>query len=69
MGTKFAPVYAILTIGYLEEKLYEEVKARFGDDFGNYFVKKWKRCEDDCFVPWTKSSKDLKTLHAILKFK
>ena len=66
MGTKFAPVYETLTIGYLEEKLYELVKARFGDDFWNYFVNNRKRFFDDCFIPWTKSIKDLETLHAIL---
>ena len=32
MGTKFAPVYATLTIVYLELKLYEKVT------FGDYFT-------------------------------
>ena len=27
MGTKFAPVYATLTVGYLEEKLYKEIET------------------------------------------
>ena len=66
MGTKFAPVYATLTIGYLEEKLYTEIKNVFGTDFGNYFEKNWKRFLDDCFVPWTKSVRELRTLHEIL---
>ena len=39
MGTNFATVYAAITIGYLEEKLYTEIKKVFGTDFGNYFEK------------------------------
>ena len=58
MGTKFAPIFATLTIGYLEETLYREIKNTFGTDFGNYFENNWKRFLDDCFVPWTKSEQD-----------
>ena len=47
MGTKFAPIYATLTFGYLEVKLYEKVTEVFGDEFGNYFVTNWKRFLDD----------------------
>ena len=66
MGTKFAPVYATLTVGYLEEKLYKEIETYFGSEFGTYFINNWKRFLDDCFVPWTKSVKDLEQLHSIL---
>ena len=55
MGTKFLPIYATLTIGYLEVKLYEKVTEVFGDEFENYFVTNWKRFLDDCFTPWTKT--------------
>ena len=67
MGTKFAPVYATLTIGYLEENIYQEINTLFGKDFGTYFMTNWKRFLDDCFVPWTKSSEDLATLHTTVK--
>ena len=51
MGTKFAPVYSTLTIGYIrEEKLYQNITDVFGTDFGDYFMKNWKRFFDDCFV-------------------
>ena len=66
MGTKVAPVYATLTIGYLEEKLYEKIEGTFHSEFANHFIKCWKRFLDDCFVPWPKSDNDLKTLHNIL---
>ena len=66
MGTKFAPVYSTLTIGYLEELLYEQIKTVFGNDLGDYFSQNWKRFLNDCFIPWTKSVKDLESLHNIL---
>ena len=53
MGTKFAPVYATLTIGYLEEKLYTIIETNYDTEFQRYLKKYWKRFLDDCFVPWT----------------
>ena len=55
MGTKFAPVYATLVIGYLEEILYDKINVKYGIQLTNEFVKKWKRFLDDCFILWTKS--------------
>ena len=46
MGTKFAAIFATLTIGYLEETLYREIKKTIGTDFGNYFENNWKRFLD-----------------------
>ena len=66
MGTKFAPVYATLTVGYLEQKLYTEIETTFSSEIGTYFIQIWKRFLDDCFLPWTKSVKDLELVHAIL---
>ena len=66
MGTKFAPVYATLVMGYLEETLYEKIKIRFGHEFGNEFIQNWKRFLDDCFIPWIKSSSELPELKDIL---
>ena len=40
MGTKFAPVYAALVIGYLEEILYDKINVKYGIQFTNEFVKK-----------------------------
>ena len=50
MGTKFAPVYATLAIGYLEEMLYKKINAKYGNQFTNEFIKNWKRFLDDCFI-------------------
>ncbi|KAL5016728.1 hypothetical protein ScPMuIL_006317 [Solemya velum] len=45
MGTKVAPTYANLVMGYLEYKLYEKVKDKFDDDFKQYILEQWKRFE------------------------
>ena len=66
MGTKFAPVYVTLVMGYLEETLIEKIKIRFGHEFWNEFVQNWKRFLDDCFVPWIKSRSELLDLKDIL---
>ena len=66
MGTKFAPVYATLTIGYLEEKLYTIIETNYDTEFQRYLKKYWKRFLDDCFVPWTKSEEELIEFHSVL---
>ena len=66
MGTKFAPTYATLSIAYLEVKLYERLNTEFGEEFTSYFKQYWKRFQDDCFIPWTRSETDLDKLHFIL---
>ena len=48
MGTKFAPMYATLVIGYLEEILFDKINVKYGIQFTNEFVKKnWKRFLDE----------------------
>ncbi|XP_045209259.2 uncharacterized protein LOC123561103 [Mercenaria mercenaria] len=66
MGTKFAPVYATLVIGYLENKLYNDVSSTFGEEFKDYFKDHWKRFLDDIFILWTRSTKDLEILEKLL---
>ena len=51
MGTKFAPVYATLVIGYLEEKLYKQIHEKYGSQYAEEFIHNWKRLLDDCFIP------------------
>ena len=59
MGTKSASVYATLTIGYLEEKLYTIIETDYNTEFQQYLKMYWKRFLDDCFVPWTQSEEEL----------
>ena len=60
MGSKFAPTYAALTIGYLEIKLYEEMKSQFSEDKCIYIENNFKRFLDDCFMIWLYLNDDLK---------
>ena len=66
MGTKVAPTYATLTIGYLEQELYKQISDEFGENYGKEFKEKWKRFLDDCFILWTRSENELEKLHFIL---
>ena len=54
MGTKMAPTYAILVMGYLETKLYVKVKELFNNDVANIIQERWTRYIDDCFLIWNK---------------
>lgn len=65
MGTKCAPTYATLVLGYLEEKLYTKL-AELDEQFSDYIKAKWKRFLDDCFILWTKSYDELDSFHRIL---
>jgi hypothetical protein len=66
MGSKCAPTYATLVLGYLEHKLYNTVKNKYGENVGIYFREMWKRYLDDCFIIWNKDFGDIKELHSIL---
>ncbi|XP_062604091.1 uncharacterized protein LOC134265884, partial [Saccostrea cucullata] len=66
MGTKMAPTYATLTLGYLEEALYEKANEQFDAEFCEYLKRNWKRYLDDCFIIWKKDDSDLNILNDIL---
>ena len=74
MVTKVAVVLAILTVGYLEIKLYTILPNYFSNDYCLYIIKWWKRFIDDCFILWKKSEnlqlfeELLNTLHPLIKF-
>ncbi len=52
MGTKVAPTYATLVLGYLELKLYARFEEMFGSEGKEYIVKNFKRFLDDVFCLW-----------------
>ena len=53
MGGNFAPPYAILTIGYLEESyLYIELPKYFSEEESEYIKNTYKRFMDDGFIIW-----------------
>ncbi|XP_061187186.1 uncharacterized protein LOC133195360 [Saccostrea echinata] len=65
MGTKVAPTYACLVMGFLEEKLYTILPETFDLDFTQYIKENWKRYLDDCFIFWTRSEEDLRKFHSV----
>ena len=66
MGTKCAPTYATLVLGYLEEKLYNIIEDTFDKEFREYFEKMWCRYLDDCFIIMKGNLQDLTKLHHTL---
>jgi hypothetical protein len=53
MGTKMAPTYATLVLGYLEHILYQQLLNSYGHEFASYVRENWKRFLDDCFIIWS----------------
>jgi hypothetical protein len=43
MGTKMKPTYATLTLGYLEETLYNKIRDQFGPSISDNIRKNWKK--------------------------
>ena len=66
MGTKFAPTYATLVLGYLEEILYTKIEYKYDKQYADFLEQLWKRFLDDCFIFWTKSRTDLLDFQQIL---
>ena len=52
MGTKVAPTYATLTLGFLEHKLHSEICTLWGKEIATNIQSNWKRFLDDCFILW-----------------
>ena len=50
MGTKFAPTYATLVLGYLEIQLYDRINISYGPEAKDIFKKILKRYLDDVFM-------------------
>lgn len=50
MGTKMAPTYSTLTLGYLEEKMYKEIDKLFNEGTEMHITNHWKRYLDDYLV-------------------
>ena len=75
MGTKFAPPYACLTMGYLEEtKLYPRLSRFFTPPVCEMIIEFFRRYIDDCFQAWPRSANIeefldlLNSLHPDIKF-
>jgi hypothetical protein len=66
MGTKVAPTYATLTLGYLEEQLLQHITNLWGEDETKLLKSKWKRFLDDCFILWSDDMDKLTIFHKLL---
>ena len=66
MGAKVAPSYAILVMGYLEEKLYKRLLDFYDAMTVENIKKRWIRYIDDCFICWDRSFGSLDCFHNIL---
>ena len=52
MGTKMAPTYATVVLGFLEHHLYQNLEIKYGIDFSVFVRENWFRFLDDCFIIW-----------------
>ena len=52
MGTKVAPTYATLNLGFLEHKLHSKICTFWGKEITTNIKANWKRFLDDCFILW-----------------
>lgn len=69
MGTKMAPTYATLTLGFLEENLYDNIAKDFCPNLAENIKNTWKRYLDDCFIICNQQLLDLETFHELLNNK
>ena len=74
MGTKAAVILAILTVGFLEIKLYTILPNYFSTEYTKYIIEHWKRFIDNCLITWKKNEnldlfeEILNNLHPSIKF-
>ena len=67
MGTRMAPCYANLTLGYLEETLYSCIETKFNSNIMKTLEKRYFRYLDDIFCIWDQSWGDKCILYEILQ--
>ncbi len=66
MGTRAAPPYATLSVGYFEHKMYIRVQIQFSNDLAEYLRKYWRRFLDDIWTYWLKKFGDFMTFFNML---
>ena len=66
MGTKMAPSYATLLLGYMENESNSQVSNKMGEEIGHYVYTNWRRFLDDCYINCPYGEDKLKELHDIL---
>ena len=66
MGTKFAPNYATLVLGFLEHKMYNSLLENYGATLSLNICSNFKRYLDDCFIIWDNRWADITDFHGTL---
>ena len=66
MGTKVAPTYATLTLGFLEHRLHSEICTLWGKEIATNIQSNWKRFWDDCFILWDNDDDKLSDFFRLL---
>jgi hypothetical protein len=66
MGTKFAPSYASLTLGYLEIIFYGKVKEKYNVNVLQKLKQNYKRYLDDIFCVWDTNDGDISEVKNML---
>ena len=74
MGTKVAPKFATLVMGYLEEQLEYRLNLKYAPEVSKYFQEKWHRFLDDCYILWNNTIpvetlwQELNSIHPKIQF-
>lgn len=66
MGTKVAPSYSTLVLGYLEQLLYDNIKHTYSNLHLDYFVKNYFRYLDDILLFYKESYFNVNDVHNML---
>jgi hypothetical protein len=66
MGTKAAPTYATLTLGYLECTLYEKIRNNYPEDVYKYFKSHYFRFLDDVLILYNETKLPLNNINTLL---
>lgn len=67
MGTTFAPPYACIAIGFLEEtKLYPTLINTYNPEVSVFLINSYLRYMDDGFIPWPENAADVTIFEEIL---
>ena len=66
MGTKCAPNYATLVLGYLEIKLFEDLKKTHSNELSKRIKINYRRFLDDIFVIWSEELGSINLLNNAL---
>ena len=66
MGNRAGCTIACLTVAYLEEKMYAQIRIQFDELTSELIKSALKRFIDDCFLLWKKQYGDINLLHGLL---